>query len=203
MLDPKAPSDTRYDGIVGANLLEHFAVLVDASQHQFGLCLPGNLHPKQVADYGLTQPYVVPITKKDDGNWYVEVKITNNGMVTSEALALDTGSNTTQISDTAAQTLHLNIIGQQQQHNSSGTHMVGRASVSTLQLGDLTLSGTSINVSSVTKNEFSLLGMDILSGFRVLIDFPGKKMYLQPNTAAAVPAVTIGPAPAPAVPPAK
>ena len=64
MLDPKAPDDTRFDGVVGANLLEHFAVLMDASQHQFGLCLPGNLYLKQVADYGLTRPYTVPIIKK-------------------------------------------------------------------------------------------------------------------------------------------
>lgn len=193
MLAPKAPDDTRFDGIVGANLLEHFAVLVDASQHQFGLCLPGNLYLKQVADYGLTQPYIVPITKKDDGNWYVEAQVAANGMVTSENIALDTGSNTTQISDTAAQTLHLKIIGQQQQQNAYGTGIVGQASVGTLRLGNLTLFGTSVSVSPVTKNESPLLGMDILSGYRVLIDFPAKKMYLQSNTAAAVPAITIAP----------
>lgn len=203
MLSPKASNDTRYDGIVGANLLEHFAVLVDASQHQFGLCLPGNLYPKQVTDFGLAQPYIVPIAKKDDGNWYVEAQITNDGVVTNESLALDTGSNTTQISDTAAQTLHLKVIGQQQQHDSYRTSMVGRASVGTLRLGDLTLSGTSVGVSPVTKNESPLLGMDILSGYRVLIDFPGKKMCLQSNTAVAVPAVTIGPAPATTTPPAR
>ena len=112
--------------------------------------------------------------------------------MTSEDLALDTGSNTTQISDTAAQTLHLGIIGQQQQHNAYGTAMVGRASVETLRLGDLILSGTSVSVSSVTKIQSNLLGMDILSGYRVLIDFPGGKMYLQPN-AVAIPKITIGP----------
>ena len=203
MLNPKAPDDTRYDGIVGADLLEHFAVLVDASQHQFGLCLPGNLYPQQVTDYGLTQPYVVPIAKKDDGRWYVEAQITNSGMTATEAMVLDTGSNTTQISDTAAQTLHLEIIGQQQQQNAYSTRMVGRASVGTLRLGDLTLSGTSVSVTPITKDQPSILGMDILSGYRVLIDFPGKKMYLQSNTAAAVPAITIGPAPAATAPPAK
>ncbi len=203
MLAPEAPNDTRYDGIVGANLLEHFAVLIDASQHQFGLCLPGDLYLKQVADYGLTQPYTVPITKKDDSRWYVEAQITNSSVVTTETLALDTGSNTTQISDAAAQALHLKIVGQDHQTNAYGGRMVGQASVETLRVGNLTLSGTSVSVTPATKDQPSVLGMDILSGYRVLIDFPAKKMYLQSNTAAAIPAVTIGPAPATTAPPAK
>ena len=33
------------------------------------------------------------------------------------------------------------------------------------------------------------LGLDVFSGYKVLLDFPAKKMYLQP----AVPAVKIGP----------
>ena len=203
MLAPKAPDDTRFDGVVGANVLEHFAVLMDASQHQFGLCLPGNLYRKQVADYGLTQPYIVPITKKEDGHWYVEAQITNDGMTASEALVLDTGSNITEISDTTAQILHLKIIGQQQQVNSYRTRMVDISNITALRFGNLNLSGPSVVVSPISTTEPPILGMNILSGFRVLIDFPGKKMYLQSNTTAAVPTVTIAPAPAPAVPPAK
>ena len=203
MLDPQAPDDTRFDGVVGANLLEHFAVLVDASQHQFGLCLPGNLYLKQVANYGLKQPYIVPMEKKDDGRWYVEAQVVNDGITALEAMVLDTGSNITQISDTTAQALHLKINGQQQQVNSYRTRMVGVSSVETLRFGDLNLSGPSVVVSPISTNEPPILGMNILSHFRVLIDFPGGKMYLQLNTAAAVPAITVGPAPAPAMPPAK
>lgn len=202
MLAPKAPEDTHFDGIVGANILEHFAVLVDASHHQFGLCLPGNLYLKQVADFGLTRPYVVPIAKKDDGRWYVEAQIVNEGMTVTEAMVLDTGSNTTQISDTAAQALHLATTGRQQQHNSYGTDTVSQANLGTLRLGNLTLSGTTVSVSPTSISEPPILGMDILSGYRVLMDFPGKKMYLQPNPVT-VPTITIGPAPATTAPPAK
>jgi predicted aspartyl protease len=202
MLAPKAPDDTRYDGIVGTNLLQHFAVLVDASQHQFGLCLPGNLYLKQVADFGLMRPYIVPIAEKEDGRWYVEAQVINDGITASEAMVLDTGSNATLISDTSAQTLHLKITEQHQRTNAYGDRVVGQASVETLRLGDLTLSGTSVSVTPITKDQPSVLGMDILSGYRVLIDFPAKKMYLQPNPLV-VSTVTISPAPAPAVPPAK
>ena len=192
MLDPKAPDDTRFDGIVGANLLEHDAVLIDASKHQFGLCLPGNLYLKQVADYGLKQPYIVPITKKDDGHWYVEAQITNDGMTALESMVLDTGSNVTQISDATAQDLHLKIIGQQQLVNSYRTRMVDISNVPKLDLGNLELSGLSVAVSPISKTEPPILGMNILSHFRVLIDFPGKKMYLQPNPTT-VPKIAIGP----------
>jgi predicted aspartyl protease len=194
MLDPKAPDDTRFDGVVGANLLEHSAVLIDASQHQFGLCLPGNLYLKQVAGYGLKQPYIVLIGKKDDGRWYVEAQITNDGMTALEAMVLDTGSNVTQISDATAQVLHLKIIGQQQQVNAYRTRMVDISSVPRLDLGNLELSGLSAVVSPISTEEPPVLGMDILSHFRVLIDFPGGKMYLQPS-AATVPKATIGPKP--------
>ena len=195
MLDPKAPDDTRYDGIVGTNLLQHFAVLIDASQHQFGLCLPGNLYLKQVADFGLTQPYVVPIVEKGDGRWYVEAQVINDGMTANESMVLDTGSDFTQISDTAAQALHLKIVGQQQQVNAYRTRVVGISSVGALRLGNLELSGPSVVAGPISTNEPPILGMNILSGFRVLIDFPAKKMYLQSNTAAAVPAITIKPQP--------
>jgi predicted aspartyl protease len=158
------------------------------------------LYLKQVADFGLTQPYVVSITKKEDGRWYVEAQVANEGMTANEAMVLDTGSNITQISDTTAQILHLATTGQQQQHNSYGTDIVSQANIGTLRLGDLTLSGTTVSVSPISISEPPILGMDILSGYRVLIDFPAKKMYLQPNTAA-VPAITIGPTPAvPATP---
>ena len=192
ILSLKAPDDTRYDGIIGTDVFEQFAVLLDPVQHKFSFCRPGNLSLHQIAQIGLVKPYIVTITKGMNGQWYSEAQITNNGVVTSESLVLDTGSNITHISDTTAQTLHLKIVGQQQQQDAYRIGMVGISSVDTLRLGDLTLSGTTVSVCPVTKNESPLLGMDILSGYRVLIDFPGKKMYLQSNTAT-VPTITVGP----------
>ena len=204
MADPSPkPDDILFDGVLGVNILEHFAVLLDASQHTLGLCVPGNLNLHQVSQFGYTPPYAVPITQKE-GHWFVTVQLTNNGISQSEDLILDTGSNQTVVSNTAAEHLGLKITEAQQTTNAYSDNVpVGASSMETMQIGNITLSGHAIGVSSDLKLLPPQLGMDILSGYRVLIDFPAKKMYLQSNTAAAVPAITIGPAPAPTVPPAK
>ncbi len=195
--------DTGFDGVLGVNALEHFAVLLDASQNFLGLCLPGNLDLSQVGQAGYTAPYLLPIFQRN-GFWFVAVQLTNNGVSQSEDLAIDTGSNVTTISDAAAAHLGLKV---SQEHATTNVYSnavpMGESSIDTLQIGGIVLSGHDVSVAHVSKLEPPVLGMDILSGYRVLIDFPGKKMYLQSNTAAAVPAITIGPAPAPAVPPAK
>lgn len=203
ILSPKAPDDTRYDGIIGTDVFEQFAVLLDPAHHKFSFCRPGNFSLYQVAQLGMVKPYIVPITEGSNGQWYAEAQVTNNGIVARETLVLDTGSNVTQISDTTAQNLHLKIIGQQQQQDAHRVGLVGIANAGMLRLGDLILPNVSVSISPITKNELPLLGMDILSGYKVLMDFPGGKMYLQSNTDADVPAVTIGPASAPAAPPAK
>lgn len=114
MLFPEPNSDdTLFDGILGVNVLEHFAVLLDASQHTLGLCVPGNLTLQQVGQAGYTAPYVVPITQRD-GFWFVTVQLTNNGITQYEDLVLDTGANQTVISDTAAVHLGLRILEEQQ-----------------------------------------------------------------------------------------
>ena len=204
MLFPSLTSDdVGFDGVLGANVLEHFSVLLDASQHLIGFCLPGNLDLSQVGQAGFTAPYLVPITQKD-GFWFVTVQLTNNGISQSQDLAIDTGSNETVISDTAAAHLGLKVSQAQKATNVYSDNVaVGASSVDVIDIGGIMLNGHAIGVAPVSKLEPPVLGMDILSGYRVLIDFPAKKMYLQPITTAAVPAVTIGPAPAATTPPAK
>lgn len=204
MLYPSASSDEpHYDGIVGVNLLQHFAVLLDAPQHRLGLCVPGNLSMQQIAQVGLAQPYVVPITKRKNGQWFVVAQLTNNGTTENEELELDTGSTFTEVSDTTAQNLHLKILeGDRTTNMYTNNAMMGASSVDTLKIGNLTLLGSAVEVSPVSERQPPLLGMNILSGYRVLMDFPGGKMYLQPNIAA-IPTITIGPAPVTTAPPAR
>ena len=207
--------DTLFDGVLGVNVLEHYAVLLDASQHILGFCMPGNLDLSQVGQAGYTAPYVVPITQKD-GSWFVTAQLTNSDISQSEDLALDTGSNVTTISDTAATHLGLKVSEEHSTTNVySNTVPMGESNVDTLRIGGIALSGHAVSVVHASKLEPPVLGMDILSGYRVLIDFPGKKMYLQTNTTAAkkmylqtnttaaVPAITIGPTPAAPAMPAK
>jgi hypothetical protein len=75
--------------------------------------------------------------------------------------------------------------------------------VPTLTLGDIRLADRPVLYPD--KKDFPAdLGMDILGGYKVLLDFPAHKMYLMPQTPLAL--VQVKPAaptaPAPAVPPA-
>ncbi len=198
----QAGAGSVYDGVIGANMLAGSAILLDSPQHKFGFCLPGVLSPQQLGQIGLAHPYVLPITTSG-GKWFVQAVLTNGSSTNNADLLVDTGSNATGISTVLAEKLHLNATGLGVQHDVYTTKVIGMGQVDILHLGDLTLRDIPITVRAASESLPSLLGMDILSGYRVLIDFPAKKMYLQPNTAAAVPAITIGPSPAPVTPPAK
>lgn len=194
--------DVPFDGVIGVNVLEHFAVLLDTSQHTFSLCVPGNLALQQVGQAGYTAPYIIPIAQKDS-RWFATVQLTNNGISQSEEMLLDTGTNQTVMSDITANYLGLKISEEHQTTNAYSDNVpIDVSTVSVLDIGGIVLSRHAVGVAPVSKQQPPRLGMDILSGYRVLIDFPAKKMYLQPNPSA-VPAITIGPAPATTTPPAK
>ena len=198
----QAGSGSVYDGVIGANMLAGSAILLDSPQHKFGFCLPGALSPQQLGQIGLAHPYVLPITTSG-GKWFAQAELTKGSSTNDADLLVDTGSNTTGISTVLAEKLHLNATDLGVQHDVYTTKVVGMGQVDILHLGDLTLRDVPITVRAASESLPSLLGMDILSSYRVLIDFPAKKMYLQSNTAAAVPAITIGPALATTAPPAK
>ena len=196
----QAGSGSVYDGIIGINMLGGSAILLDSQQHKFGFCLPGALSPQQLSQIGLTHPYILPLTSSGD-KWFIRGELTKGSNIGDEDLLLDTGSNATGISTVLAEKLHLNPSGLGMQHDIYITKVVSTGQVDMLHLGDLTLRDVSITVRATSENLPSLLGMDILSNYRVLMDFPAKKMYLQPPLAT-VPTITIGPqAPPPGLTP--
>lgn len=191
------------DGIIGANMLEHSAIYLDGPQHKFGFCLPGAVSLHQLSQIGMPSPYVLPLTTNTSANqWFVRAELTNGNSSSSEDLLLDTGSNGTIVSARLGQEVHLKQTGDGIQKDSLGSAAVSTGQADALRLGNLTLRNPLIVMRPMFGGGPPLLGMDILSNYRILMDFPAKKMYLQPN-ASAVPAIIIGPAPAPAVPPAK
>lgn len=191
------------DGVIGANMLEKSAIYLDSSQRKFGFCLPGGVSPQQLSQIGMPSPYVLSLTTNAATNqWFVRTKVINGSTNISENLLLDTGTDTTEVSDQLAEAVHLKPTGQIKWDDFYGSNIVSTSRIEALQLGDLVLRNFPIKIQSGSTNSLSSLGMDILSNYRVFIDFPAKKMYLQPNTAA-VPAITIGPTPAVPAMPAK
>jgi predicted aspartyl protease len=200
--DFRATSGSTFEGIIGANILQNSAILLDAQQHILGFCLPGALSPGELKQIGFPQPYMVPLTRTTGNQWWVQAQFSNGSNSGSESLLLDTGSDSTSLSGQLAQKVGFKVTGQENQKDALGKSIVDTGRVDSIHIADLALLDFPLTVQS-SEEIPPVLGMNILSGYRVLIDFPAKKMYLQSNTTTAVPAITVSPAPAPAVPPAK
>ena len=195
-------STRSYQGIIGINVLQQVAILLDSQKHKLVFCIPGDLYQKQVALLEITQPSVLTLTHINGLQWSIPAQFTNNGLKANEDLVVDTGADHTYVSQQLAKQVNLKVHNIQGAKTIYGIGVVAETTTDELSLGDLTLRDFPLTIQPVSGQEPPVLGMDILSGYRVLMDFPAKKMYLQPNTAA-VPAVTIGPAPATTAPPAK
>ncbi len=200
VLDAKdiSPSPTGHDvnpyqGILGSNLLQQFAILLDTQAHKFIICVPGNLSQGQVGLAGFAYSSALPLTQINFNKWFVTARFVNSGLKGEENLLLDTGSDGTHVSDQLGKEIHLKAQRQRGSRSAYGNITVTLSTVDELDLGDLVLLNFPLSVRPVSENLPPTLGMDILSGYRVLMDFPAKKMYLQSNTAMAVPNITVGP----------
>jgi len=195
---------TPYDGTIGANILERVALLLNPQDHTLVSIHPGNLSPARLRRFGMTSPYVLPMSRdKIATAWYSTVTFTNDGRTGEERLKIDTGSNETIISASLAKQLRLTPTNKVRSLSYDGPTILDVASVASAAFGDRTVPNFPVEYQS-DPHIFSdsTLGLDALSGYLILIDFPGGKLYLQPYPST-VPAVTVGAAPATATPPAR
>ena len=183
---------TSYQGILGINMLEESAILLDGQKHELTFCAPGNLYQHQVELLGFTQPYVLPLTHVNDLLWTITAEFTNGTLKGQQGLVVDTGSDSTRLPGFFAQEIGLKVQTLQGTATTHGVEVTANSTADELRLGELTLRDHPITIEPSDDPLPPAIGMDILFGYRVLIDFPGSKMYLQPNTSA-VPKITIGP----------
>jgi predicted aspartyl protease len=199
-------SNLTVGGIIGANFLQNFAVNFDFSAHQIILITPGGLSAAQTRQLGYTagDEAVLPLTAL--GNYLYSLPVVlERGAVSQRAdLQVDTGSKVTTIPRDTAQALSLVSEGRQPLTGGTvGYRVQIRSTVSVLALGDIRLLDRSVLYPD--KGDYpSLLGMDILMGYKILIDYPAHKVYLTPNLPLAPVQIkpTAPTAPAPAAPPA-
>lgn len=195
MLRPGIP----YDGIIGMRLLRYVALLLDTRQHTLMFCYPGALEGPTLTRLKFTASYLLPLTE-DNGVYWIQGYFHNQDVRREERLMLDIGATNTHISGLLAKQLDLKSISKRQQRGLYGDSVVDIVKVGEVRLGDLTL--RDFPVAAITKRMLtktlaapSLLGLDILSDYRVLMDFPAGKLYLQPHPSP-IPTITIGPTPA-------
>ena len=196
------------DGIIGANMLQITALLFDFAKHEITLWYPGNLSDAEVRHLGFTEAAVPLVEGKGDlrGSFTTPIQVGNGPNHGQDDFIVDTGANHSRLSYALSQQLQLSPLPGSLSSATTVDGPVGSAAsvLETLKVGQFTISNHLIGYPTQDKpGQFSpsILGMDKLSRFRVLMDFPAKKMYLQPVTPLSAPATPAGPVQPP--PPAK
>lgn len=193
---------TYIDGIIGTPILNLFAAIFDFNAHSLTLYSPGKLSAKQArltgafGPGGISLPLSLAPGQTENRRYFIPVGLTSGGVSRVVSLAVDTGAEMTIVPRWVVEDLHLKKTGQQRQYGPEGDFQAGEVQVPVLALDNLQKLNASV-IYPLKGDFFPVLGVNILSGYKVLMDFPAKKMYLQPILPAAPPVAEKPPAPKP------
>ena len=197
------------DGIISTQMLHYFAIDLDFSRHQMTLWYPGGLADDAVKEVGLGDASTVslvpsvpdsvlndPVKAVASAEAYwnlkysVPVQISDGVHTNQQNLVLDTGSGVTVFPSEVSRNLNLKVQETSTLPNmTTGLQRANVVPAPSLQIGGLRILDHTVGVFQVgTADETPILGVDVLSGYHVLIDFGAKKMYFK----TAIPQIRIG-----------
>ena len=177
------------DGMIGADVLSTFAIGFDFSRHVMTFCHPGKLTASEVntLGYSVTPGYMMPLSATAANDYTVQVGLQNKGVSRQMNFGLGTAAQQTSLSRQDAQQLLLVPLRPSLQIALGSNLPVYESGLSLLALGSLRISDLTVSYGT-NLNGVSCVGMDILSHCRILIDFPGRKVYFQPAPPMVAPA---------------
>jgi len=173
------------DGILGSGVLVTYPMYFDFSRHQITLFSPSPLTIDELRGVGMEDAAVLPINDLDNRLVFTTPVIMANGKDrVKEDLLVDTGGAGTLLSEGTARQLNLQPISDS--HYSPtffGNIVVRQAYLPTLFLGSLSVNNLRLGYTPNISEAFEThIGLDVLSQFRVLLDYKQKTMYLKPIT---------------------
>lgn len=172
------------DGILGAGTLTIYPMYFDFSKHRITLFSPSPT-TAELAGVGMADAVAVPITDLTTNNGFEfasPVDMVNGSDRVQQNILIDTGGKTTTISEDTAQRLHLHpVSGDITSPTLFGNIARKRAYLPTLYIGGLSVNNLPLLYTrDITKSFGTHLGLDVLTQFRVLLDFKQQIMYLKP-----------------------
>lgn len=176
--------DTHCDGVFGLNGLAHYAVLLDFASKKATFWYPGGLTAPELKALGYAG---VPSVAIKPGK---ALPLKLNGEVDLDVL-IDTGSEVSRIPFETAQRLKLEPARRNVAHATPyGERKTHRAVLKSLALGPEVLADVPVAYLPDAKAEaeanlLPVLGLDVLSRYTPLIDYPGGRLYLKPRPPAA------------------
>ena len=195
------------DGIISMQILRYFALDIDFAHHKITMWFPNALPEDVVKQAGFEGAFVVPLSANvpddvlydpvkavvdADAYWrllyFVPVEINDGVKTAHESLLLDSGNAATILPSEVSFLLKLKPFGVQAIPNLlSVSQPVEEVQVPTFQSGNLCLLNHTVGYyQKGNVGNTPVLGLDVLSGYHVLIDFGAKKMYLQSSLSAVV-----------------
>ncbi len=200
VLDPAAYAPLGYpvDGILGLNVLESQACLLDMANRKIMLWGSNAFTPADLKGVDMADAVAVPLNEIPGTRQFsISVKLTNGKASQGEELALDTSHGANYISEKSVTKLKLSAVGEPLPISANGiTYTISHVNVPDVSLGTLTLHDfyTSYADGAEPPGVLHHLGASFFSQNRVLFDFANKVMYVKPNPPSA-PAAGTPPAP--------
>lgn len=173
------------DGVLGGNMMSVVPMLIDYSQQLIILFAPGHLSLDDLKSVDMGDAIAVPVEDAHGNFDYTcRVAFANGAVKAEEALSIETAGAQTVISAKTAAALHLKPKKPEEKRATvSGPIMWDQASIDHVSLGAATTSD-SVTVAYPRKGfppgTVPQLGLNVLTQYRFLLDFGGKKMYLKP-----------------------
>jgi predicted aspartyl protease len=170
------------DGVLGMNYLSHFCLYLDYPKKQFFLNAGGNLSAESLRQIGFggnaASPLPLEQSPKNEFQYVVPLSINN----ITVPLQIDTGSQYTIINDKAIPTGGIVTEAKKDVLTAYGRKTLREISHKEVVLGSFRRQRFSVwstpEPADKAEGYYGLLGLDILSSLRMVLDFPAKKMYL-------------------------
>jgi len=159
------------DGLLGVNLLRDYAVSLDFSKQECTLVYPGNLSPSLLTTLGFDASKNVAIPLREGGNGIDQIPLSLNGKTV--AATLDSGARFT-VFPKAQLPDHAKFIATTLARVEERVISVDIVRGNQIVLGDVSLSDYPVGMG---KTSTGIVGMDVLSQLRLLLDFPTHTMY--------------------------
>ncbi len=195
VLPEKHVSSTGADGVLGTTFLTSYAAIFDGPKQEATFIVGGKLTQKEREQLGFpaSAASVVASPPRVGGSSLVTIPVTLENKAASRQVTLivDTGSFDTSIPRDDALALGLISVRATISTGAAGTRQFENAPVETLMIGNLAIHGVSASFPSKDNaasqaigpkgGVTARLGMDVLAGYRVLIDLPASRMYIMPE----------------------
>ncbi len=187
VLNQKALSDIAgqpVDGVLDAGMLAIYPMCFDFARHEITMFSPSPLTSAELRSIGMEDAARIPVTRMTGGgvSFSCPAAMSNGSERVQESLLIDTGAVGTVLSEDTAQKLRLKpVSGNRNSPTLLGNIVVKQAYLADLSLGNLSVKNLLLRYSSGLSDSFPAhIGLDVLSQFRVLLDFKQQIMYLKP-----------------------